>query len=321
MASSGENIVTLRFEILDLHPFKCMLEILKGFRDMFTFRFWPTYIEIFAKGTSASGKEDDEKSKHRYVIYGEKILNYQYPITEINGVKVPVHPHFSIEVKASDIINLSKGQNREATFDASIKIDMDSSICKGMFINPVATARSLSAVKVVPVHSCHLGRPPEIIDYYERFYATRTSLSFPDRLHSVGMPNSRLSTTAFSKCLVDMKSCTRFDLSLGEDGHIDFNCFRGPDFVIGGTLPESGLDIAVTQEANPRSIVDLGEDMSIVDEEIHTVSLNIKHVEWLGAIDKLAKMSILEVYMEKGYPLVLRTNLGLFGHATFILDN
>lgn len=323
MSSYDENIATIRFEILDLHPFKSMLDILKGFRDIFTLRFWPTYIEIFVKGLSPSGKGDDEKSKHRYIIYGDKILNYQYPIKEVDGRKFPIHPHISIDVKASEIVSLTKGQNRNDTFDASIKIDLNNSSCKGMFINPAATSRSLSAVKVIEVYSCHLGPPPEIIDYYEKFYASRNDLSFPDRIDVVGMPNSRVSTAAFSKCLVEMKAanCTRFDLSLTDDRHIDFSCYRGSSFVIGGTLPESGLDISINQNSNPRAIIDLGDGFSVVDDEVYIVSLNVRQVEWLGAIEKLAKMSILEIYMERGYPLVLRTNLGLYGHATFILDN
>lgn len=318
---SAGHIVTIEFEILDLYPFRNMLEILKGYRDMFVLRFWPTHIEIVASGKSSSGTGDDEKSSHRYIIYGDQILNYRYPVKTIGDRQVPVHDHISLEVKASDILGLTKGQNRVDTLNASATVDLENSIARGIYITAVASSRSLPLSKLIQVISCHLGPPAAALDYYERFFSKRY-LSFPDRIDKPGVPNSRVSTTAFSKFLVELKAskCTRLDVTLTDDKHIDIKAYTGPTFIIGGTLPESGLDIALSQNCNPTQVIDCGDGLSIISEN-YTISINIKDVEWLEKVEKLAKMSILEIFMEEGYPLVFRTKLGLYGDATFTLNN
>lgn len=317
--SLPENIALLKFSILDIYPFKNMLEALKGFRDTFTMCFLPSHIEIVAVSNGPNG---EEKSKHKYVIYGDKILNYCYPCHEVDGKKIPKHPHISVEVQASNILALSRGKTRNDTLDFKIIIDLENSSCLNMFIESKVSSTSLPIPKCVTVTSCRLGPPVSSIDYYESYYSKRTHVTFPHRLDVEGTPNSRISTSAFCKFLSEAKSsgCTRFELSLTEFKHIDIYCFKGPTPSFGGTLPESGLDIELTQMFIPRKSIDCGDGF-MIDESPYTISFGVKEVEWMEKMDKLAKMSVLEIFMDDGCPVVFRCSIGLYGNVTFTLSN
>lgn len=314
-ASMDENNVTLEFTILDFYPFRSMLEILKGYKDLITLQFWPDRMEI-------SASNEKKNLTHRYVIHGNDILHYRYPCKVVNGQQVPVCPHISLETKASEILNLTKSNNRVDTLNATTTINLSESTSPGIYITALASSRSLPLAKLITIYSCTFTEPNLTPDYYEAYYKHR-AVSFPGQIDRPGLANSRISVTAFSKAITDMKTsgCDRLVFSLTETKHIELQCFRGPTFLVGTTLPESGIDISYNQYARPNNVIDCGDDMTIIDgDEQYEISYDVANIEWLEKIEKLSKMSVLDIYMEQGYPLVLRTKIGFYGIATFALS-
>lgn len=281
------NIRTLEFSLLDGYSFRCMLEILKDFRSNCWIKFTENLIEICANGINELGIQ-------RYVINTDEILSYTFPFKDL-------WPSFSMELSFLEFFNKLKAIRKKDIIVLTADVDVVNMTCPGFYMPTTLSARSLNGGTMIVSQNCAIKPPTDFNDFYEEVY-----------IHQ--KPNSKIPTEALCCTLISYKNenCDSCEFELDSDNIITVRAYKGTNALHINDLPRSGLAMVDSKESKVAYECD---DGTIIDDDnsLCRTTLSLNDVKWLEKLGKLAPNSLIKVYMSRGYPFLLQTNLGLYG--------
>jgi hypothetical protein len=298
-ASSDKAVVSLT--LLDCYSFRCMMDVLKGFRDNIRIQFKPKTVSIIETGSG-------ETAIQNYEFNADDLLAYDFPFKDEKGEPWPL---IVLETKASEFFKTLKSDSKKEHCIIYAEIDKSNLSCQ-VFILIRKIPGSIDLVNQIDTTWACTIPPNNFIDFYETHYKFRE-------------PNSKIPTGALAKVIQNFKArrFNRVVFELSDVGSITVRGKVDQKFKSGCILPKAGLDVInePSEEREPEEPASFscGGNVFEIETTYWSIDINMASAEWLIKIARFSQNSVLKIYLSHGLPLVLRTNLGSYGTATFSL--
>lgn len=312
----------LEFTLVDCYAFKTVMDILKVSRESIALRFSPKGLSIIEFGAG-------ETSVQQYEFFADRMLYYNYPF---DPVETPI---WSIEVSPSEIFSVVKNECKREPVYIHILINPKTNKAREMYVSRSKSAIGMESLNHVVIQSTnpHLIEP---IDYYK--------LSFADK-----PPTHKIYTTTFVKSFGTLKTrnCSVLSFEINPKGINLMNGKRNSCKVVSFRLPVEGLDMSETIDESDSDSDDDGSSSSededdggsssssesddgdmlesmgmvLVDDDNYCINLNCNNIFWFLKLGRITQTSIIDIYLEEGQPLIMKSPMSFFGEATFSFNS